>query len=172
MLQHSVESRHMECGGTYRIKDYRITAIYVGYGYRYILHAGDAYTGTEAYPTEEGFFMILSGGVPGQRDFAGVGFLIAPYARQYIIGFSEHTDRITNICYRVTGGQLGIMTAYAPHGGHEYSIRQSFYSELTDYYERFRCFGPKLIMGDMNARMHCQQEGESEQLVFFCTGNP
>ena len=36
--------------------------------------------GAGSYVTEEGFYSILSGGVVGQRDYAGVGFLIAPYA--------------------------------------------------------------------------------------------
>ena len=79
--------------------------------------------GAEAYATDAGFFLVLSGGVVGQRDYAGVGFLIAPYARAFMIGFMEHSDRLATLRLRVSGGQFGVIAAYAPHNGLDFVFR-------------------------------------------------
>ena len=71
---------------------------------------------------------------------------------------------------RVTGGQFGIIAAYDPHNEHEYPIRQSVYNELSDLYGKFKVHGVKIIMGDLNARMHNQQVGEDDFLGPHCMG--
>ena len=126
--------------------------------------------GAESYATEEGFYFILFGGVVGERDYAGVGFLIAPYARQCMIGFAEHFDRLVTLRMRVVGGQFGVIVAYAPHNGLEYVFRQSFYSELTEIYDKFKCYGLKDIMGDLNAQRHYHQPGEEKIRWAFSYG--
>ena len=46
------------------------------------------------YITEAGFLVILSGGDAGQREFAGVGFLISPLLRRSVIGFRQLSSRL------------------------------------------------------------------------------
>ena len=41
--------------------------------------------------------------------------------------FAEHNDRIAYLKLRNSGGQLGVISAYAPHGSHEYELKQSFF---------------------------------------------
>ena len=67
--------------------------------------------GAESYVSNAVFFVALSGGVIGQREYGGVGILVAPWARKYAIGFSEFSDRIMSMKLRIKGGQLGIICA-------------------------------------------------------------
>ena len=43
--------------------------------------------GADYFFTEKGYLLILSGGPVGQREWAGVGFIIASFFRRSIIGF-------------------------------------------------------------------------------------
>ena len=60
--------------------------------------------GVDSFVTEEGFFIILSGGPVGERNYVGVGFLIAPAARRFVIIFNQYSDRIASLKIRVRGG--------------------------------------------------------------------
>ena len=80
----------------------------------------------ESFIIEEGFLVCLSGGVIGKRDYAGVGFIVAPWARCYIIGFCEFSDRIMSLKLRVIGRQLGIVCVYVVQGGRDFSERFFF----------------------------------------------
>ena len=115
-------------------------------------------SGADSYLTEEGFLIILSGGPQGAREYAGVGFLVAPAARQHIITFKEHTNRIASLKIRVSGGQLCLISAYAPHGGLDFALRWSFFDVLSDFVRDSHCHGP--TMGDLNSRIHRQCFGE------------
>ena len=69
------------------------------------------------YIIEEGFLMILSGsGAKG--EWAGVGSMVAPWARSCIIGFCQASARMASLRVKIEGGSVAIISAYAPHGGH------------------------------------------------------
>ena len=55
--------------------------------------------------TAAGFLLILSGHNDDGADFAGVGFLIAPFLRPSIYGFCQHSNRIAYIEIRIPGGK-------------------------------------------------------------------
>ena len=122
--------------------------------------------------TEEGFLVVLSGGVGGEREFAGVGTIVAPWARRYVIGFSEFPDRIMSMKIRITGGQLGIVCAHVVQGGRDFTDRHSFFDVLSDYLHRLKCHGPKLVVGDVNARLHRVRPGGEEMLDPYVFGHP
>ena len=61
---------------------------------------------------------------------------------------------------RVSRGKPGICGVYAPHNGHPYSLRQRFFSELTEFARTFSTHGAKVILGDLNARLYRQVSGE------------
>ena len=42
------------------------------------------------YTTEDGYLIIFSGSTGEDREFAGVGFIVAPQARHAVIGFLQH----------------------------------------------------------------------------------
>ena len=79
--------------------------------------------GAESYLTDDGFLVVLSGGIVGEREYGGVGFIIAPVMRRHVIGFSEHTDRIASLKIKVSGGEFGNCSVYAPIARYDFAIR-------------------------------------------------
>ena len=125
----------------------------------------------DSYLTEEGFLVILSGGPEGAREDAGVGFLVAPAARPYIITFKERTNRMASLKIRVTGGQLCLISAYAPHGGLDFALRWSFFDVLSDFNRDCHCYGSTIVLGDLNSRIHRQCPGEESVIGRYAFGN-
>ena len=119
---------------------------------------------SDYYVTEEGFLLILSGTALDEREYAGVGFVVAPYMRQHIIGFNQATSRMASLKLRTSGGKTAVFTAYAPQSGRQFSERLSFYQELAQFVSQSSCHGPKLVLGDFNARL-CQREPGEEAII-------
>ena len=65
---------------------------------------------------------------------------------------------------RVQGGKMSIVTAYAPHSGYDFVDRQSFFYSLAEFVHKQSVHGPKLVCGDLNARLFRQLPGE-ENLI-------
>ena len=78
------------------------------------------------YDTDNGYLVVLSGSASGPREYAGVGFIIAPSIRDSIIGFLQRSNRLACIKLRVERGRAAIISAYAPHSGWSFDVRQSF----------------------------------------------
>ena len=98
----------------------------------------------------------------GQREFAGVGFIIAPEARRSIISYLQCSSRIAAIKVKVEGGGVALVSAYAPPNTKPHDERQQFYTELGDVTNKLSVHGPKILLGDFNARLQCQQPGEED----------
>ena len=81
---------------------------------------------SDYYTSEEGYVIIMSGGVEGLREDAGVGYMIAPWMRKSIVSFCQASSRMASPKIRVQGGEMMIITAYAPHLKYEFSDRQDF----------------------------------------------
>ena len=58
------------------------------------------------YYVSDGFLVVLSGGTDGQREYAGVGFLVSPSVRSAVIGFTQHSNRMVSLKLRVRAGRL------------------------------------------------------------------
>ena len=110
------------------------------------------------FTTEDGFFLILSGSAG--REHAGVGFIVAPWVKASLVGFLQMSNRLACLKLRVSGGQIAILSAYAPHSGHPHDERQYFHQELGQLYGRTSVNGMKLILGDLNAGVGSALAGE------------
>jgi len=113
--------------------------------------------------TPEGYLVILSGGQPltdGEREYAGVGFIISPDLRKSVMSYMQHSSRLAVLKLKVSGGSMAILCAYAPPGTKPREQRQQFYSTLGDVASTVTTHGPKILAGDFNARLHEQQGGE------------
>ena len=111
--------------------------------------------------------MILSGGDPlkdSEREYAGVGFIIAPETRCSVMSYLQHSSRMAVLKIKVEGGQATIVTAYAPPATKPYDERQEFYRALGDLVTKLSTHGPKVVAGDFNARLHARQSGEEDVL--------
>ena len=61
-------------------------------------------TGSECFESA-GFTLFLSGAeaILGERDYAGVGFLVAPWARKSVISFRAISSRVAALRLKVHG---------------------------------------------------------------------
>ena len=119
------------------------------------------------YTTVDNFLVILSGSSGGLREFAGVGFIIAPWAVHSVVGFLQYSNRLACLKFRVPGGKVGVISAYAPHDGHSFDSRQSFFEDLGSVYERTSVNLSKLIFGDLNASLRQALPGEEAYIGEF-----
>ena len=66
--------------------------------------------------------------------------------------------------FRVGGGKVAIINAYAPHGGKPFDERLQLYRELAELYSCTSCHDLKLVCGDLNARLQKRLVGEEAVL--------
>ena len=124
------------------------------------------------YTTENGFLVILTGSTGIGRDYAGVGFIVAPWAKHAVACFLQLNSRLACLKFRVAGGKLGIISAYAPHNGHPFDARQEFFEKLGSMYERTAVNKGKFIFGDLNSRLHTRLPGEEAYIGDYVFGDP
>jgi len=123
------------------------------------------------YFTSGGYFIICSGG-DADREYAGVGFIVAPSLRRAVRGFKQLSERLCSIRLRISGGTAVFMSAYAPQSGRSYESRQEFFDDLEEFYMQEKTHGPCYILGDMNARLHTVRNGEHDVMGPAVFGNP
>ena len=68
-------------------------------------------------------------------------------------------------------GRATFFNAYAPHGGHDYNVRQTHYSEVGRICSSTNSFGVKVLVGNMNAKIHNNIGGEGSAFGEHCFGN-
>ena len=88
-----------------------------------------------------GFLVILSGSEGEGREYRGVGFIVAPWLRHAVQGFTQSSCHLASIRIRVSGGSACFVSAYAPHGGYELSVRADFFHDLADFIAKARRMG-------------------------------
>ena len=57
-------------------------------------------TGSVTFTTPEGYLVILSGGGPladGMREYAGVGYIVAPSMARSVISYLQHSSRCLTV---------------------------------------------------------------------------
>lgn len=114
------------------------------------------------FTTADQFLIVLSGSAGLTREFAGVGFIVAPWARQSLISFKQISNRLASVKVRVEGGKAVFFSAYAPQSGRPFDERQAFFQMVADAYEKTSSHGPKIMLGDWNAKLYTQLPNEGE----------
>ena len=79
------------------------------------------------------------------------------------VGFFEDEGR---------GGKVVLISAYAPHSGKPPQERASFFNDLTTLYSTTSANGAKVVLGDLNARLHQRYPGEDAIMGPHVFGNP
>ena len=121
---------------------------------------------------DNGYILITAGEDDEKRTYAGVGFLIAPRLKKSLYSFKPISERICRLKLRVKGGKTVIINAYAPHNGYDFQVRQQYFSQLSEVVANSSSFGLKLVVGDLNARIHNNIGGEREVFGQYCFGDP
>ena len=111
---------------------------------------------------EDGFSVFLSGACVDHvgQSYAGVGFMVAPWAMRAVVSFRAINERLAALRVKVSGGVLNIVTAYAPHDGHDFESRHAFFTNLADNTRRRGYFEETIVLGDFNAQLGYSGEGE------------
>ena len=92
--------------------------------------------------------------------------------KRSIISFKCISDRVSYLKLRIQGGKATFFNAYAPHAGYEYGVRQLFFSSLQQTISSGGSFGMKMLVGDLNARIHNSAGGQNHVFGPHCFGNP
>ena len=125
---------------------------------------------SDHYRTDDGFQVYLSGVGDGSRERAGVGFIVSPKFCRFVMGCRPLSSRISSLKVRVPGGCCQIFSVLAPHNLKPQPERVQFYDELEESISRMSSNGPKLIFGDLNARIGQRRPGEERVLGEHCFG--
>ena len=91
--------------------------------------------------TENGFLVILSGSASGNRENAGVAFVIAHWKKRAVIGFSSFRAESLVSRYVFPGGKLALFSAYVPHSGYYCDYRFAFFKQLGRFMKELPSVG-------------------------------
>ena len=73
--------------------------------------------------------------------------------------------------FKIVGGILTIISAYAPHNGYDVDEKSDFFKSLKEFYIRVKSHGPTIIAGDFNARLHRRRSHEIDVLGNYIFGD-
>ena len=122
------------------------------------------------YYNDDGFQKILSGADKTGLNWAGVGFIIAPWCTSCVESFLQYSDRIAYLKIKVNRGCVGVFSVYAPHNLKPLDERFQFYCDLGSTLDRCSVSGQKYSCGALNARLGKRRPGEEDILGPYCFG--
>jgi len=114
--------------------------------------------------------VILSGSSTLGREWAGVGFIVAPKVNKSVVGYCQYNNRMASLKVKTTGGVFAVLSVYAPHNLKDVSEKYAFYDDLGKLLKATSTNGPRLIYGDFNARLGPRRVGEQNVLGEFSFG--
>ena len=126
---------------------------------------------SNSYCTDTGYQVLLSGSSDASREWAGVGFIIAPRVKGSVVNSCPFSNRMASLTFKTSGVKHALICAYAPHNGRPTEEKLRFYNELGDFYDRISVNGPKLIIGDMNTRFGARRPGEEAVMGEYTFGS-
>ena len=71
---------------------------------------------------------------------------------------------------KVRGGNIGFMSAYAPHNLRPHDERQQFYCDLGCIMDKCSTNGPAFLFEDFNSKLGMRRPGEEDILGPCCYG--
>ena len=143
-----------------KLEELRAFMLFRGVG---ILCLQETHLTGASYYKDDGFLFFMSGSTSDTaRTFAGVGFIVAPWAASSIISFKAISDRVGSLRVKVTGGILMIHNVYVPHDGHSLEVRQHTFAELSRETKARSEHQTTLVLGDFNAQLGSRKPGEED----------
>ena len=117
----------------------------------------------------EGYMVILSGNK--QDRYAGVGAIVAPRLRPHLLDVIQVSSRIIHLAFKMQGGNLHTVGAYAPHSGLDLeTIREPFWEQLQDHVSNIPQPEPVVVTGDFNVRFQAKHRNDGHCLGPFVYG--
>ncbi|CAE7737926.1 unnamed protein product [Symbiodinium sp. KB8] len=113
--------------------------------------------------------VILSGNK--QDRYAGVGAIVAPRLRPHLLDVIQVSSRIIHLAFKMQGGNLHTVGAYAPHSGLDLeTIREPFWEQLQDHVSNIPQPEPVVVTGDFNVRFQAKHRNDGHCLGPFVYG--
>ena len=125
---------------------------------------------SDSYVTDDGYHVYLSGSGDASREWAGVGFIVSPSSKHFVIGFDPFSNRICSMRVKISGGCSALFCIYAPHNLRPLPERVQFYDDLEVHTDKVSVNGSRWFWGDFNARIGQRQAGEDSILGPYCFG--
>lgn len=119
--------------------------------------------GAEYYEMD-GFMVYLSGSRKDDRNYTGVGFIVAPWTKTAVITFHAVTERIGSLRLKVHGGTLTILSVYAPHDKHPFEDRHQFFSDVVAHTKSDTKHHATMVLWDFKAKFVCVMVGEENMI--------
>ena len=126
--------------------------------------------GKSDYYYDNGHLVVLSGRNDSEKEWAGVGFVVASKLAKHVVGFCQISSRVLSLRLRMTGGIVAFICVYAPHNLKDMNEKLAFYEDLDGCYKSTSTNGPKIVLGDFNAKIGQRRAGEEDVLGEFCFG--
>ena len=116
----------------------------------------------------EQYLVVLSGN--GKDKHAGVGAIISPRLRPFLLDVTQVNTRIIHLCFKKKGGNLHILGVYGPHSGLDLEAeRIPSWDTLEEHIAKIPQPEPVYITGDCNVRFqarHKHDEGVTGPFVY------
>jgi hypothetical protein len=114
----------------------------------------------------DGYKIWWSGGNEGRN---GVGMVVCPKLRDYVLDIKCHNDRLMEMKLKVNNSlTIEIIQLYAPQSGKTVEEKDGFLAELEQLLERNT--RTALVMGDFNAKVGSDRTGFEDVLGKFGSG--
>ena len=119
------------------------------------------WNGTGKRRLGKGKLMLYSGKEEGEVHQAGVALILSKRARDSLIDWEGHGDRIIRATFRSSRDRLNmdIIMVYAPTNEAEEETKELFYHRLTAVMDRRPRRNLIVVMGDLNAKIGGDNEG-------------
>ncbi|XP_037959185.1 uncharacterized protein LOC119688584 [Teleopsis dalmanni] len=120
------------------------------------------WNGCGEYKTSSGATLIYSGKATGEKRESGVGFLLSKEAKQALIEWQPHGDRIILAKFKTRARTLTCIQCYAPTEVTDPQIKENFYDSLYSVLNKCPRGEIKLVMGDFNAQIGPDNNGRKQ----------
>ena len=119
------------------------------------------WNGTGKKRLGKGKLMLYSGKDEGDVHQAGVALLLSKGARDSLIDWEGHGDRIIRATFRSSRQRLNmdVIMVYAPTNEADEETKELFYNRLTAVIDRRPRRNMIVVMGDLNAKIGSDNEG-------------
>ena len=122
---------------------------------------------TPQYVVEDYTFLTVSTAPSELHEFAGVGFILSPRARNALVRVEPLGSRIAVITLLLAAGELHIFNTYVPQNGRPEDARLAHFDQLHDRTEHYKRKGPLFVVGDFNSRLHGKLHSEADVLGLY-----
>ena len=94
----------------------------------------------------------------------GVAIMLSKEAQRALVGWEAHGSRLITATFRTTKKNilLNVIQCYAPTNEHEDESKDAFYNKLQSILNKFKEKDITILMGDLNAKIGCDNRGFEE----------